>query len=197
MEKEQDEEIKADLPSESQADVEPSEQDPLKTELEKVQNKGKSKVEKLIYTKKRINDQLKDLGIEDEEDTDDEDSKPVTMATLKKFQAEAASKTALQLADEIPNETERELTKHYLQNTIRSTGDPKQDLDLARGLVNAVKNRQIIEETNRKPESSNRSSGAGAPAKREQKEDFTPEELGYMKPPFSLTKEQVIAARPK
>jgi exonuclease V gamma subunit len=193
MEQEIKEEIKSDVPSTS---TEPTVngEDPLKTELVRVQ--GRSKVDKLLYTKSRIDNQLKELGVDDEE-PEDEDEKPLTRGEFRKMQAENAIKSSLQLADEIPNETERELLKYHLQNTIRSTGDPKQDFELARGLVNAVKNKQILEEVNRKGTPVTHSSGSGAPAKAEKQPEFTKEELGYMKSPFNLSKEQILAARPK
>lgn len=172
------------------------EQDPLKTELDKVQRKGRTRTEKLIFTRNRIDQQLKEEGVDINEVEDDEDTKPVTIGMLKKIQAESATKTALDLANEISNDTERELTKYHLENTIRSTGNPQQDFELAQGLVNAVKNRQILDETTRKPELRTHSSGAGAPAKVvKTQDDLTAEELSFTKPPFNMTKEQILKAR--
>lgn len=190
-------EVTPAVTDETKADSKDSaEQDSLKTELDKVQRKGRTKVEKLQYTKKRIDEQLKELGVEDEIE-DDEDEKPVTVGMLKKIQAQTATKTALQLADEIPNETERELTKYHLENTIRSTGNPQEDFTLAQNQVNAVKNKQILEELGRKTTPPTHGSNAGAPANKEKQEEFTPEEQSFMKPPFNLTKEAVIKARSK
>lgn len=172
-----------------------AEQDPLKTELEKVQRKGRTKVEKLQYTKQRIDEQLRELGVQDEPE-DDEDAKPVTVGMLKKLQAETATKTALQLANELTNDTERELTKYHLENTIKSTGNPQEDFKLAQSIVSSVKNSQIAEELARKGKGS-AGAGAGAPVKQgKQQEEFTQEELVFMKPPFNMTKEAIIKARP-
>ena len=191
-----DEEVIPAVTDKPEAQAE-GEQDPLKTELDKVQRKGRTKAEKLIYTKKRVEEQLKELGIEDEPE-EDEDSKPMTVGDFKKLQATVATKTALQLADEVSNDTERELLKYHLENTIRSTGNPQEDLKLAQGLVNAVKNQQILEEQFRKPTAKSHPSGGGSPAKpASPEEEFTPEEQAYMKPPFNLTKKQVLATRPK
>ncbi len=173
-----------------------AEQDPLKTELKKVQEKGRTKAEKLLYTKKRIDDQLKELGIQDES-VDEDDDKPLTRGEFKKLQAQSATKTALDLAAAVPNETERELLKYHLENTIRSTGNPQEDFNLALTLVNSVKNQQITEEVLRKPAVKTHGSGGGAPAKQEQQVEYTAEELSYMKPPFNLSKEQILAARKK
>ncbi len=171
-----------------------AEQDPLKIELDKVQRKGRTKAEKLIYTKKRVDEQLKELGIEDEP-LEDEDAKPMTVGDFKRMQAQTAQKTALQLADEVSNETERELLKYHLENTIRSTGNPTEDLKLAQGLVNSVKNQQILEETLRKPAPRTSGGGSGAPAREIKQEEFSEQELIYMKAPFNLTKQQILDAR--
>lgn len=175
---------------------EESTQDPLETELNKVKNKGRTKAEKLLYTKKRVEEQLRELGIE--EDTEDDDDQPVTMADLKRFQAQNAQKTALDLASSVTNETERALIEYHLENTIRSTGNPQEDFQLAQGLVNAVKNKQIIDETIRKPQAKTHSSGSGAPAKVAKPQDeLNAVEKQFLSAPFNLTKEQIIAARPK
>lgn len=203
MEIETQEDIEKETPvppsGTEQIEGEPTpEQDPLKTELEKVQRKGRSKAEKLLYTKKRVDEQLKELGIEDDQSEPDEDDKPVTVGMLKKLQQQTATKTALQLAEEVTNPTERELLIYHLENTIRSTGNPQQDFELARGLVNAVKNKQIIEESIRKPIARTHASGSGAPAKANKpQDDLTPEEQAFMKPPFNLSREQIIKARPQ
>ena len=171
-------------------------QDPLETELNKVKNKGRTKAEKLLYTKKRVEEQLKELGIE--EDVEEDDDQPVTMADLKRFQAQNAQKTALDLASSVTNETERALIEYHLENTIRSTGNPQEDFQLAQGLVNAVKNKQIIDGIIRKPLAKTHSSGSGAPAKVAKPEDeLTSVERQFLSAPFNMTKEQIIAARPK
>lgn len=171
-------------------------EDPLKLELDRVQRKSRTKAEKLLYTKKRVEDQLKELGIDDE--PEDEDDKPITVGMFKKLQAQTATKTALELVDEVSSETERELLKYHLENTIRSTGNAQQDLNLARILVNAVKNTQIMEQAALKPIAKTHPSGSGAPATTTRpQEELSKEELLFMRPPFNLTKEQVIAARPK
>lgn len=174
-------------------------QDPLKAELERIQQKGgRSKREKLLYTKTRLEEQLKELDDEEGiEDLDNEDDKPVTVGMLKKIQQQTATKTALQLADEIQNESERELTKYHIENTIRSSGDPKKDLELAQVHVFAAKNTQIIEEIKRKPETKKHASAGGHNPKDGKVEDeLTPEETALMN--FGrLKKEDVLKARKK
>lgn len=181
-----------------------AEQDPLKTELERVQTSGRSELEKAEYSLKKNAERLKELG-GDPNDVlgirtdfaDDEDDRPLTIGAFKKIQQASSTKTALQLADEIQNETERELTKYHLNNSIKSTGTPSEDLKLAKALVNAVKNSQILEEVARKTDPKKHSSASGADAKQpdELKGELTKEEMMFMKKPFSLTKKQILEAR--
>ena len=184
------------------------EQDPLKAELERVQSQkkeGRTEKEKAEYSLRKNAERVRELGgdpnsilgIEHETIEPEEDDKPVTLGMLKKFQQETASKNALQLAEEIPTETERELVKYHLQNTIRSTGNPQEDLKLARSIVNGVKNSQILEELARKTPPKTHSNATGAPAKEDNSGELTPEELQFTKPPFNLSKEKIIATRGK
>jgi hypothetical protein len=173
-------------------------QDPLKSELDRVQKTGKSKRDKLLYTKTRVENQLQELDKEEGIIPDEEeDEKPVTVGMLKKIEAEKATKTALQLADEIQDETERELAKYHIENTIRPSGNPAQDLANAMVHVNAVKNRQIVDEITRKPKvRQNTGAGGGNPQNGKIEEELTPQEISIMR--FgNLTKAQVIAARTK
>lgn len=198
-----DEKIQEDevvvLPSETQEEIKVDEtqtQDPLKTELEKVQKQGRTKREKLLFTKERVEQQLSELDTEEGIILDDEDDKPVTVGMLKKLQTQTATKSALQLADEINDETERELTKYHIENTIRPTGDPKRDLELAQVHVNAVRNKQIVETITNKPDTRKViSSGGVDPNKDKVEPEFSTQEQSFMRPPFNLTKEQVLASR--
>lgn len=188
----------ADVNEEPEGDKKPEgEQDPLKQELDKVKQKRTQK-EKLIYTRNRIEQQLREIGqeegVESSPDTEDEET-PVTVGMLKKIQAETATKTALQLADDIENESEKELVKYHINNTIRSTGNPQQDLRLAQAIVNAAKNKQILEQLAQKPKAKRSSSDGGGTPFKEEEPEFTPEEQNFMKSPFNLTKEQILSAR--
>ena len=163
-------------PSETTEEVTPEvTEDPLKVELEKVKSR-KTPQEKardsLFFNaeqaKKLGLDPAEVLGIKPVEDVVDEDEKPITRKELEelllKSRQEVATKSATELASEITDETERELTLFHIENTIKSTGDPKEDLKLARALTNSVKNTQILEEANRKPQAKSHSSGSGAGA---------------------------------
>jgi len=182
------------------------EQDPLKAELERVQkNKtgGRTELEKASFSLKKNADRVKELGgdpsaVLGTETTETDDDKPVTMGMLKKIQQDTAAKTALQMADEVQDETERELLKYHLENTIRSTGNPAEDFKLAQNQVYAVKNAQIIEEIQRKKQPASHSNSTSAPAKNDIVDgELTPQEQLFMKKPFNLTKEQIIKARQK
>lgn len=192
---------------EETSETKPTAQDPLKNELERVQKTGKTEAEKAAFSLKKNAERAKELGIDPAEilglkkvatDSDDEDNQPVTLGMLKKLQAETNAKTALQKAEAIENEAERELTKFHLQNTIRSTGNPDEDLKLARALVNSVKNAQIMELSKSKGEAKSHSSASGAPAiKTEVEGDLTPDEVLFTQAPFFLKKEDIIKARQK
>ena len=205
-------EAKTEVKVETKAEVETeakveAEQDPLKIELERVQRTGKTEKEKAEFSLKKNAERVKALGgdpnsilgIEKEEDTDEDDDKPITVGMYKKLQRDNASKTALQQAEEIQNETERELVKYHLQNTIKSTGLPNEDLKLARSLVNAVKNTKIIEEQARKPIAKTHSNSSGVDAKQAVADtsELTKAEMIFMSAPFRMTKEQIIKARKK
>lgn len=184
--------------------VEPTEQDSLKVELERVQKTPKSEIEKATYSLTNTAKRIKELGGDPASilgmttSVSDDDDAPVTVGMLKKLEHDRAAQSALQLAEAIPNETERELTKFHLENTIRSSGNPSEDLKIARSIVNAAKNQQITEELIRKPQAKTYSSSSGAPARAPEPEsDLTKEELSYMKAPFNLSREQVLASRKK
>lgn len=169
----------------------------LKKELDKVQKAKLGKRERLEFAKKKIEEQLKnDFG--GEYTPDEDDDTPVTKGELKKLEQEKAKKTALQIAESIEDETERELTKHYLENRIVPSEDPEDDVKLARVAVNAVKNAQIAEELARKGSGKAHASAPGAPAMQSGGVfEPTPEELVFMNPPYSLSKEMIIANRKK
>lgn len=174
------------------------EKDPVQAELERVESKPKrTKLEQLEYTKRRVEQQLaeerKKAGIDD---SNDDDNRPLTVADLRRIREEEAVETALNLTESIENEHERRLTKYHLENTIRPSGDAQTDLRNAQALVNAVKNRQKIEDAGRAQVVRRTASSAGAPPKEKANDDLTPEEVGIMTA-FKLTKEEVIAQRPK
>lgn len=177
-------------------------QDPLKAELEKVQRKEpRSEAEKAAFSLKKNAERVKELGLDPKSilglDEEVDEERPLTVAEFKRMEAEKAQKSALQLAEDIPGEAERELIKYHLNNTIKPTGNPQEDLKLARAIVNSVKNSQIVEEVTRKSEPNRVATNSGSPAKVEGAFTPTPEESAFMRPPFNLTKEDILKAREK
>lgn len=159
-------------------------QNPLEEELKQIKEKGegRTKLEKLEYTKKRVEQQLeeerKKLGVDNTPVIDEDE--PLTIGKYKKIRQEEAQQTALQMAEDIQDEAERELVKHHLSNTIKPTGNPNEDLRLARMLTNSVRNSTIIKETNRKGEPQTYR-GSSAPAPYEPEFEPTPEEAQMMR----------------
>lgn len=179
--------------------------DPLKSELERVTKKdaGRSELEKAIFKKKQIESRIRELQGESggEADPDDiDDNAPVTVGMLKSLQRREAVNTAISLADDIENETERELVKYHINNSIKSNGNPKEDLRLARAIANAARNQQILEEISRKGAAKTHSSSRSAGIKndgQDESEELSKEELAFMAPPFNMTKAEIIKARVK
>lgn len=187
-------------------------QDPLKAEAERIkkEKEGKSELEKAIYTYKKhdkskeaIRERIIELGgnpddIDDPANPDVEpaDNAPVTVGMLKKIEQEKAAKTAINLANEqITDDTERELTLHHLEHSVKPSGNPEEDLRKARAIVNEVKNRQIVEEITRKQTPNRTSKNNGAPASFEGEFIPTAEEQMYMRAPWNLSVEAIKKAR--
>lgn len=184
--------------AEEQKKAEADSQDPLKKELNKVQKEGKTELEKAIYKRNQIDEQIKKLGGEKVivENQDEDDNKPLTRGEWKKMQQDTAQKSALDMANTIEDETERELVAHHIKNTIKPSGNPSEDLKNARAIVNSVKNSQIAEEITRKREAKrNSTGGGGAPGKHDDPFEPTAEELKFMQPPWNMSKDEIMKAR--
>lgn len=176
---------------------------PVEVELRKEQGRiVRSEEEKAAFSLKKNFEKVKELGLDPEEilgvkpkDAPDKDQ-PLTVAMLEQLQKENGKKSALQLAESIEDTKERELTKIYLENRIVPSGDAQEDLKMARALVNSVKNGQIAQLAATRGTPAAHSSSPSAPAKVEKEVELTREEQVLMAG-FNLTKEQVLAARPK
>ncbi len=171
------------------------EKDPLEVELERAESKKRTRLEKLEYTRQRVEEQIaaerKKEGIP-ESDLD----KPLTLREFQALREQEAKDTALALADAIENEAERKLVKHNLENVIRLSGDPQEDLRNARLLANAARNGMQIEEQLRGIKAKSAGTPASAPPKEVSHSELTKEEREYAAA-FKLTEAEVIAARPK
>lgn len=179
------------------ADAKALQNDPVKLELEKEKNKKFSRRDRLNFEKRKIEEQLaslnKDEGVNAQIDADD--TTPLTIGMLKQLEKDNAKKTAISIAEDIEDADERELTKHYLQTRIISSGNPQEDVKFARAAINSLKNAQIAEELARRPVAKNHSTAGGAPAKHEAEFTPTDTERVFMSAPYNMTKADVIKAR--
>jgi hypothetical protein len=179
---------------------EPSQPNPLQAELDRVEQhrSGRTKREKLEFTLSRVKQQLAELDGEAGVDTTIEvdKTKAVTFADLDRIEHDRENRRAVDMAESIQDDVERKLTIHYLENTIRPSGNAETDLANARAIVNAKRNALIAEEASRGTRPNSFVSAPGAPMRPAQ-EVFEPtaQEAQFMRAPFNLTKEDIIAAR--
>lgn len=168
-ENEKKEEVKVETPN-------PEKKEPLQ---EKKQDKPRTRLEKLKFTRASIDKQIEEeekangIVILDEED----DDKPITRRDLKRIELDNAKKTALQLTEELP-EDERDQVREALESRIVASGNPQRDYQTALDLVRSEKNRQLAEEAARAGKTSKkvtRPSNTGAPRKEEI--EFIPTEM--------------------
>ncbi len=170
------------------------------------QDKEKKKA-KLLKKREYINRDLRDLGVDDDEDDADEDDEddlddddaPLTVGGYKKIQARNAAKSTLELINAIEDEAERAKVRDALKsvNPALITSDPQAAFNTALAIANVDRNTKILEEDNRNNGvKTERPRGAGAPPKKPEA-TFTPtaEERSYMRPPFNMTEAEIKAAR--
>lgn len=136
------------------------------------------------------------LGVKTHIETavEDEDDKPVTVGMLRSIQKQDATKTALQMTEEIQDEDTRTAVKEALENSVKPSGDAEKDFRFALGAVSAGKNKQVLEEVTRYVAPKRVTGGGSMPAHMEEEFVPTAEEAWHMQS-FGLTKEKVLAAR--
>lgn len=188
---------------------EPS-QNPVEAELkrEEKRNQGRTEAEKMAFNLQMNADRARKMGLDPAEvlgikPQSSPEGTVVTLEMLEERERAKGQKTALQLADELPDEHERNLAKKYLLEKIVPSGDAHEDLRFARLAINSLKNSTILEEVGRKGTPSRHSSSAGAPAKKVEKvPELTADEQAMLQvkgrngEPI-LTREEIIAARQK
>lgn len=174
-------------------EVQAPSQKPQRTEKEKAEFTLKSTAERL---KELGGDPVEVLGVRPTIKIDDslEDDAPLTVGTFRELQKQDARKTAEQLADAITDETERERVKAELKFIVPS-GDAQADLRRAQAAANVERNAKIIEEAQRRGHARVTASGGSQPATQEDMFEPTPEESVFMRPPYNLSKEKILAAR--
>ncbi len=134
-------------------------------------------------------DPKKILGVTEPDDTE-------VPAWYKAEKAKEVQKTSLQLAEAIADEDLREKVKANLSRVVPSD-NPEEDFRFALGAASSTKNKQVLEEMNRYSKPRTVATGGSQPPVI--LEEFVPteEEKVFMRPPWNLTKEQIIAKRPK
>ncbi len=185
----EDKDLNAAVEAAEKALAEAKAQDPAKKELERINGKKTfTRKERLEFEQKKIQAQLEQL-----EGKPIDKNEPVTVGMLEDRDKEKQRATALELAEKIEDTTERELVIHQLESVITG-GVPEERLKVARGYVNSLRNAQIAEEMSRQ-RNPKHGSPPGAPAKKGDDFEPTPEEQVFMQPPYSLSKEDILKAR--
>lgn len=176
---------------------------PVATELEREQKRNqRTEKEKAEYSLKMNAKRLQELGgnpaeilgvreASQEEDVDD------VPDWYRKEKSKEAQRTALQLADDIPDEADRNLVKEYLSKRIVPSGNAQDDFRLALSAVMSLKNKQVVEEISRRTAPRVTAAGGSLPAKVEDQFTPTQEEAIMMAPPYNVSKEKIIEARRK
>lgn len=169
---------------------------------------GSDKNETIAKLKKRkqiVNKKLAELGANDddvddvddgEDDDEDDDDAPLTRGDLKRMRAQEAQKTTQEMANTIVDVDDRAAVVEALKSVVPS-GDPDADFKKAVAIASADRNKAIRAEYDRRTPGQGHSMGAGSPARRDAGGEFTPttEEAKYMRPPFNLSKEDILNAR--
>lgn len=150
-----------------------------------------TKRERLEFTIRKATEQLDSL------DDEPDDSKPLTYGDLKKMRQTETRQSAVELAETIEDEDERAEVIEMLKERIVPSDNAKTDLLLARGMVNARKNAQLLEEQARKGTPGSHVNSPSAPGHTEGVFTPTAEEIPFMSPPYNLTKDEIIANRNK
>lgn len=168
------------------------------------QKNERSEKEKAEYTLKKNAERLAQLGGDPADvlnirpqihlDEELDDDKPLTVKDFRELQKKDAHKTSLQLADELPD-NERDEVKTLLETRIVPSGNAEEDLRLARAAVNATHNAQIAEHISNRFSPKKTAAGGDAGTRAETEFVPTPEEAQFMRPPYSVSKEKILAAR--
>lgn len=167
------------------------------------QKPERTEAEKAAYSLRKNAERAKELGMDPAEvlgikptlnlDDDLPDDRPLTVGDLKVIQKQEARKSALQMAEDLP-EDEREEVKEALGRVVPS-GNAEDDLRFARAAVNAPRNAKIAEHLGIKGTPKRTAAGSSQPTEIESEFTPTAEETAMMRPPYNLSKEKVLAAR--
>jgi len=184
------------------------EQDPLKAELERVKSlpQGKTQLEKALHRRKFLDEEIVKLGgkLPEEKVEETEEDAPLTRKDLEEALKDLKDKpqhlvrTIDDYLKDEPNEIKKELINFHIENSIKSTGNPEQDYNLAKILAEEPIRRQITEELARKGTPKTHSSASSAPGSSGSQPiiSFTKEEQLFLDTGV-ITREDILAARAK
>lgn len=165
------------------------------------QDDTEKRKEKLLRKRKFINKDLKDLGvdieddeIEDEDDEEDLD-KPVTRRELLAIETGRSRQTATQMAETIGDALDRAAVLKALPLVV-PTADPEKDFKAAVAIANIERNSKILDEVARRTTPRTSPTGTGAPVLREEAFVPTQYEQMFMRS-MGLTKEDILKSRAK
>ncbi len=160
--------------------------------------------EKAEFSLKKNAERLKELGGDPhtvlgtkplDVSADDEDDKPVTVGMLRDIQRKDATKTALQMADDLEDPDRKAAVKDFLSHNIVPSGNAEKDYKIALAAASADKNSEVVAEIQRYQQAKRTASGGTIPAPHSQEFKPTPEESRMMQKPYNLSKEKIIDAR--
>jgi len=189
-----------ETPSTEPIITDPSVESPLDVEIARHKETiVRTEPEKAAFTLQKNAERARELGLDPVEVLGlkkQDGGTPMTVEMYEELQKKNASQSALQLAESsIEDPKELELTKIYLENKVKPSGNPAEDLRTARLMVNAVRTAQIAEIKATAGTPKTHVSAPGAPASQpKQDAELTKDEIQTMQA-FKLTKEQVIASR--
>lgn len=165
----------------------------------------RSEAETTAYNLKRQAEKARELGLDPadvlgikpklEIDSSVSDDEPLTVGKLRELNKRNALDEAISLADSIEDETERDAVREMLKTRIVPSGNAQADFSLARAAISSTRNSRIAEEIARKKAPTR--TAAGGSVAEPPKDDFepTPEEAIFMRPPYNLSKEKILAKR--
>jgi hypothetical protein len=127
-------------------------------------------------------------------DDDMPDDTPLTVGTFREYSKKEARKTALQMAQDLPDSERDDVVREL--GSIVPSANPDEDLRKARAIANAPRNARIAQMAN-KPDARRTASGGSQGASTEDPFTPTPEEAMVMGPPYKVSKEKILALRKK
>lgn len=155
----------------------------------------KADIDRTLREAGELEDNTSDGGDDDELDLSDP-TRPLTVGDLQKITRNNAVKTFDELATAVGGaEGDAIKAAKARINPLLITQNPQQAFEDARAIVNRERNAKIIEESNRRRPPVVKQHGAGAPANVEEPIELTAEEQQYLRPPFSMKPEEIVATR--